>query len=127
MPETAQQYISRILGNLGGHNPLKVQASTPQRLERMVKRVPLAKLRKRPAPEKWSVGEILAHLADGEIVASWRMRLILGAPGTPIQAFEPFIKGNIETVIVWAPVALLWILGGTIFATVRWIKRGFTS
>lgn len=46
---------------------------------------------------------------------------------TPIQAFEPFIKGNIETVIVWAPVALLWILGGTIFATVRWIKRGFTS
>jgi len=88
MPETAQQYISRILGNLGGHNPLKVQASTPQRLERMVKRVPLAKLRKRPAPEKWSVGEILAHLADGEIVASWRMRLILGAPGTPIQAFD---------------------------------------
>ena len=47
-----------------------------------------AKLRKRPAPEKWSAAEILAHLADAEIVASWRLRSILGAPGTPIQAFD---------------------------------------
>jgi hypothetical protein len=34
------------------------------------------------------VGEILAHLAEAEIVGGFRMRMILGAPGTPIAAFD---------------------------------------
>jgi len=45
-------------------------------------------LRKRPAPDKWSVSEILAHLADTEIVVGFRMRLILDAPGTPVVAVD---------------------------------------
>jgi hypothetical protein len=45
-------------------------------------------VRQRPAPQKWSVGEILAHLADAEVVTGWRIRQILGAPGTSIQAFD---------------------------------------
>jgi uncharacterized damage-inducible protein DinB len=88
MNETPQAYIQRILGQLGGKDPLKVQASTPAKLGRLVQRASAAKLRKRPAPGKWSVGEILAHLADAEIVTAWRMRQILGAPGTPIQAYD---------------------------------------
>jgi hypothetical protein len=88
MAETAQQYIQRMLGNVKGQDPLKMQASTTKRLERLVKGVPASKLRKRPAPDKWSVAEIVAHLADTEIVGSWRIRAILGAPGTPIQAFD---------------------------------------
>ncbi len=32
--------------------------------------------------------EILAHLGDAEIVTAWRIRSILGAPGTPIQAYD---------------------------------------
>jgi hypothetical protein len=34
------------------------------------------------------VGEIVTHLADCEIVTGWRLRQILGSPGTPIQAFD---------------------------------------
>ena len=88
MKETPQEYIKRILANLEGQDPLKVQAGTARKIERMIKGVPASKLRKRPAPEKWSAGEILAHLADTEIVVGWRLRQILGAPGTPIQAFD---------------------------------------
>ena len=88
MQETPQQYIQRILGQLGGKDPLKIQAATPAKLSRLVRRASPAKLRKRPAPGKWSVAEILTHLADCEIVAGWRMRHILGSPGTPIQAFD---------------------------------------
>ena len=88
MQETPQEYIKRILGNLEGLDPLKVQAGTAKKLERMIKGVPASKLCKRPAPEKWSAGEILAHLADSEIVIGWRLRQILGAPGTPIQAYD---------------------------------------
>jgi hypothetical protein len=88
MNETPQQYTQRVFGYIEGKHPLAVQAATAKKLERLIKGVPTAKLRKRPAPEKWSVGEILAHLADAEIVGGFRMRLILGAPGTPIAAFD---------------------------------------
>jgi DinB superfamily len=88
MNETPQEYIHRILGHLKGQDPLRVQAGTAKKLDRLVHRASSAKLRKRPAPGKWSAGEILAHLADTEIVTGWRMRQILGAPGGPIQAFD---------------------------------------
>ena len=88
MPETPQQYIERILGNVKGQDALKVQTATPKKLEGLLKRAPAAKLRKRPAPGKWSAGEIVTHLADCEIVTGWRLRHILGAPGAPIQAFD---------------------------------------
>jgi hypothetical protein len=88
MPETPQEYIQRIMGILGGQKPLKIQADTPKKLGRLIQRASPAKLRKKPAPGKWSAAEIVAHLADCEIVVGWRMRQILGAPGTPIQAFD---------------------------------------
>jgi hypothetical protein len=88
MPETVQQYTQRIMANAQGEDPIKVQSSTNKKLERLTKGVSGAKLRKRPAPEKWSVAEILAHLADVEIVIGWRMRSILGDPGTAVQAYD---------------------------------------
>jgi hypothetical protein len=88
MKETPQQYTQRVVEYTEGKQPLAVQAATAKKLERLIKGVPTAKLRKRPAPDRWSVGEILAHLADAEIVGGFRMRLILGAPGTPVAAFD---------------------------------------
>ena len=88
MNETPQQYTQRVLSQLGGRPPLAVQSATAKTLDRLIKNVPRAKLRKRPAPDKWSVSEILAHLADAEIVAGFRMRLVLGSPGAPITAFN---------------------------------------
>jgi hypothetical protein len=88
MKETPQQYIQRITAYVEGKQPLAVQSATAKKLERFIKGVPTARLRKRPAPDKWSVSEIVAHLADAEIVGGFRMRLILGAPGTPIAAFD---------------------------------------
>ena len=88
MKETIQQYVQRIQSKVAGQDSVKVQAATAKKLQRLVKGATTAKLRKRPALEKWSVAEILAHLADAEIVASWRLRAILGAPGTAIQAYD---------------------------------------
>jgi hypothetical protein len=88
MKETPQQYTQRIVDHMQGKQPLAVQAATAKKLERLIKGVSTAKLRKRPAPDKWSVSEILAHLSEAEIVGGFRMRLILGAPGTTIVAFD---------------------------------------
>ncbi len=88
MKETVPEYVQRIKQKLGDQDPLKVQAATGKKLARVIKGKSPAALRKRPAPGKWSVGEILAHLADVEVVQSWRMRSILGQPGIAIQAFD---------------------------------------
>jgi hypothetical protein len=88
MNETPQQYTQRIVGHTEGQEPLKVQAATPKKLQRLLSRATLSKLRKRPAPGKWSIAEIVVHLADAEIAGAWRMRLILGSPGSPVAAFD---------------------------------------
>jgi len=88
MQETVKQYIQRILGHTEGKEPLQVQASTPKRLEQLVEGMSASELKRRPAPDKWSILEIITHLADAELVGAWRIRAILGAPGTSIQAYD---------------------------------------
>jgi len=88
MQESAQEYKRRIFGYLGDSDPLKIQSATTKKLGRLISRAAASKMRKQPAPGKWSVAEILAHMADVEIVVGYRIRTILGAPGTPIQAFD---------------------------------------
>ena len=88
MKETPQEYEQRILGYVEGEQPLQVQAATAGKLERLIKGLAVTKLCQRPAPEKWFVSEIIAHLADGEIVGGFRLRFILGSPGAPIIAYD---------------------------------------
>jgi len=88
MQETAQQYTQRILGHVDGQDAIKVQRATADRLKKAVRGLTPKQLKWKPGPEKWSVAEILAHLADAEIVASWRMRFVIGANGTTIEPFD---------------------------------------
>jgi len=88
MKETAQQYTQRILGNVSGKDALKVQKSTAKRLSKLIKPLKKKDLKRRPDTDQWSIAEILAHLADAELVAGWRLRSILTSDGTPIQPFD---------------------------------------
>lgn len=88
MQETPQQYIERILGFIDGKDPLRVQRETPKKLQQLIKPLNKKQLSQRPEPGKWSITEILAHLADTELVGGWRMRLILGSNGVSLQPFD---------------------------------------
>jgi len=88
MKEIPQQYIKRIRGYIAGKKPVDVLSSTPKQIAGLIKGVSKKKLRQRPTPNAWSVTEILAHLADTEVVQSFRLRLILGSNKTPIQGFD---------------------------------------
>jgi hypothetical protein len=88
MAETAEQYIARILRHAEGLDGLAVLAATSSRLESLVRTTPPERWRRRPAPERWSAGEVLAHLADAEIVTGWRIRSILASDGVPLQPFD---------------------------------------
>lgn len=88
MAQTTQQYIQRILGHVDGRDAVQVQRTTAPKLKKLMQGLSPKELKWKPEPGKWSIAEIIAHLADTEIVASWRMRSVLGANGTPIQAFD---------------------------------------
>jgi hypothetical protein len=88
MTETPEEYTKRILRNLNGKEPLTILAATPARLAELTRERPASELARNPAPGKWSVTEILAHLADVEMVIGYRIRMILSKPGIAIQAFD---------------------------------------
>ncbi len=88
MKETVRQYTQRILAYQHGHEPLQILSSTPKKIARLLTGVSKKTLVRRPAPKTWSIAEILAHLADGELVVGFRMRLVLGCNGTTIQAYD---------------------------------------
>src|SRR5579863_3619110 len=88
MPETAQQYIQRILGHVDGQDAVQVQRATAAKLKKLISGLTPKQLKWQPEPGKWSIAEIAAHLADAEIVGSWRMRSIIGDSGTTIQPFD---------------------------------------
>jgi hypothetical protein len=88
MPETPQEYVQRILTYTEGRDPLRVQRETPKKLAALIKGLDKKRLSKRPAPDKWSISEIVAHLADSEIVIGWRLRQILTKDGAPIHGYD---------------------------------------
>lgn len=88
MQETVEQYRNRMYGYVEGQSPLKLQAAAPAKLAKLLKGVSPAVARKRPAPDKWSIAEIVAHIADTELVGGYRIRAILGQPGTQIIGFD---------------------------------------
>jgi hypothetical protein len=88
MQETPEQYTRRILGYLEGRKAMNVLAATPRQIARLVRGATPKRLSWRPAAGKWSVAEILAHLADAELVYGYRIRLILAANGAPMQATD---------------------------------------
>jgi hypothetical protein len=88
MQETVQDYTQRLLSYGEGKDPLRLQQAAPVKLAALVKGKSRKQLTRRPAPDKWSIAEIMAHLADGEVVIGWRIRQILAQNATPIQAYD---------------------------------------
>ena len=70
MAETADQYKSRLASYIRDRDPIAMQREAPHTLARLIEGAPVEMLNRRPAPGKWSVRAILAHLAeDGVMVA----------------------------------------------------------
>ena len=88
MKETFEAYSARLLSLAADSDPLSVLESTPSRIAELIGARAAAELHWTPAAERWSTAQIVSHLADSEIVFAYRLRMILGQPGTPIQAYD---------------------------------------
>jgi hypothetical protein len=90
MAETPQQYIERMLAFAGTRDPLEVLHGTAPAIAALIDGRRADELRWTTSPERWSATAIIAHLADAEVVASYRLRMILASPGVAIQAFDQY-------------------------------------
>lgn len=87
-PGEAKAYTAAILALLGQRDPIQVLHDTPAALRRAIDGVPMTTLRQPERPGKWSVGQVLAHLADSDLVWGWRMRLILAQDRPTLTGYD---------------------------------------
>jgi uncharacterized damage-inducible protein DinB len=73
---------------LANQNPTEVIAATPAKLTSLAAALTEAQLTQPPAPAKWSIRDIISHLADCEIVFAYRIRQALAEPHHVIQPFD---------------------------------------
>jgi hypothetical protein len=89
MTESFAEYAQRLRGYVGSKDPLQSMQETLTVLTGLIEGAPQEIVSVRPAPGKWSVAEIVAHLADAELVTGFRYRFIVGADdGVSVPAYD---------------------------------------
>ena len=78
----------RYLEALGGDDAVVSMAEAPDRLRRLIRGLTERQLAMRPAPGKWSIREIVAHLADNEVVLGSRYRFIAAMDRPPLPGYD---------------------------------------
>ena len=68
---------TEVLELLGARDPLAVLEALPVALANEITGLSIEELQRPEAPGKWSMLEVIQHLADVELVWAYRLRLIL--------------------------------------------------
>jgi hypothetical protein len=103
MPETAEQYKARFATYTEGKDPVAMQCEAIQVITDLIAGVPVTKLKEPPVPGKWSVTEILMHLAEDELTSSWRYRQMLEHEIPLLAGFNQELWAEWSDYRSWAP------------------------
>jgi hypothetical protein len=76
-PSETAAYVAALLHLLGENDPVIILRETPAALQRFLGTVPAQMVATPEAPGKWSVREVVQHLADSELVGGFRLRMVL--------------------------------------------------
>ena len=87
-PDEIKAYVSAVLGLVEGRDPLEVLRATPSLFTAALDQLGPADVRRPEAPGKWSVNEVLQHMADSELVFGWRIRLLLAHDRPAITGYD---------------------------------------
>jgi hypothetical protein len=88
MAETFEQYTSRLVSYTEGKDPIAMQRETPRLIAEAIAGASQEQLTRPPAPGKWGVNAIIAHLAEDEITTYWRYRQIIEHNGGTLSPFD---------------------------------------
>jgi uncharacterized damage-inducible protein DinB len=86
--DEAKDYTAAILDLLGTRDPMDVLPRTPDAVREAIAGLSETQLSQREAPGKWSIRHVVRHLADGDLVWGWRMRMVLAHDRPTITGYD---------------------------------------
>ncbi|HEX9726955.1 MAG TPA: DinB family protein [Gemmatimonadales bacterium] len=84
----AAAYTAALLDVLGDRDPLAVQGELVGAVEQSVTGLAVDLLRTPERAGKWSIAEVVVHLADTELVYGYRYRMVLAHDAPSIEGFD---------------------------------------
>lgn len=84
----SQEYTKAVLAFLGDRSPLEVFETIPAEIEAATRGLTDEQLRTPEKPGKWSVLEVVWHLADVEPVLGFRYRKVLAESGCTVPPID---------------------------------------
>ena len=81
-------YHTKLQAHVAGKDPIAMQSETPRLIAGLIRGLADAKLAHRPRSDKWAVIEIIARLAEDELVTSWRYRQMIENNGCALPSFD---------------------------------------
>src|SRR5262245_33499039 len=86
--DQVQAYIASILQALGSRDPMEVLAEMPDKLRQAVAGLTPQQEGTPEKPGKWSVRQVVQHLADSELVGGFRFRMVMAHDAPELPAYD---------------------------------------
>ena len=83
-----RRFGAAVRDAVGDRDPVTIVAATPERLAALVDGVAPDRLERPEGDGRWSVADVLAHLADCEILYGWRVRQVLTRDDARLDAID---------------------------------------
>jgi len=87
-PQQRAGYAVAVLELVGGSDPLTVLRQSPAAVSQAIAGLTREQVRMPEAPGKWSIVQVLQHLADSDLVWGWRLRMILAHDRPSITGYD---------------------------------------
>ena len=87
-PTDIAAYVAGLLQLLGDNDPVMILRETPGALQRFLDTVPAQIVESPEAPGKWSIRDVVQHLADSELVGGFRLRMVLAHDRPPLMGYD---------------------------------------
>jgi uncharacterized damage-inducible protein DinB len=87
-PQERARYAGAILDLLADRDPMTVLGQTPSAVTQAITGLTRNQLRIPEAPGKWSIVQVVQHLADSDLVWGWRLRMILAQDRPDITGYD---------------------------------------
>ena|SRR5712691_8448970 len=84
----AEAYVASLLQALGSRDPLEVLAETPRTLRAAVAGLTRQQDATPERPGKWSVRQVVQHLADSDLVGAFRFRMVLAHDAPELPGYD---------------------------------------
>jgi DinB superfamily len=82
------KYVAGLLDLLGDQEPVRVLRQTPDALTQFLETVPAQVVTIPETPGKWSIREVVQHLADSELVGGFRLRMVLAHDRPALTGYD---------------------------------------